>query len=73
MTIMLQDRMIVKMIGGVRNPSPAIVGSPFGSANRRVSGFGTLCLHPNSSPILRTLDSCWTSSAIGRKGVDKNE
>ena len=26
-------------LGGVRNSSPAIAGSPFGSANRRIYGF----------------------------------
>ena len=39
MTITFQDRMTIKMIGGVRNSSPAIAGLPFGlpQADKRLA------------------------------------
>jgi|GEM_PF-2970759 len=38
------------MIDGVRNSLPAFAGSPLGSANKRVSGFGLrLCPNPSLS------------------------
>jgi len=51
---------MTKTFGGVRNSSPAVAGSPFGSANRRI--YGSLSLAqicsvyaPQTSHILRTL------------------
>jgi hypothetical protein len=53
--------------GGVRNSSPAFAGSPFGSANKRVSGFG-LRLRPN--PLARTSDTRRTlSDIVEREGM----
>jgi len=50
--------------GGVRNSSPAIAGSPFRSANKRVSGSG-FQLSPKTPSAIS--DTRWPLSEIGGK------
>ena len=47
-------RKLTDYIGGVRNSSPAIAGSPFGSANRRICGFAFGYAQICSAYALRT-------------------
>ncbi len=56
---------MTEIFGGVRNFSPAIAGSPFGSANRRICGSLTLAQisQGETSHTPRTL-----SEIVGRLG-----
>jgi len=61
MTIIFQDILTIKMIGGVRNSLPAITGSPFGSKR---------CIYSPLS-LAQILIIGETSPIPGVDGVDK--
>jgi len=42
-------------LGNMRNSSPAFAGPPFGSANKRVSGFGTSLHFASANAVVKTL------------------